>query len=64
MAEARWLVSMAASDEQMVKDWANRCQGLGLPGGIAGAIRRAVVLVAELTDDQVLENDPIGEVSA
>jgi hypothetical protein len=54
---------MAESDEQMVKAWAERCQGLGLPGGIAGAIRRAVVLMGELTDDQVLENAPIGEVS-
>jgi hypothetical protein len=59
MAEARWLVSLAESDRPMVKAWARRHKELGLPGGIAGALRRAVVLMGELTDDQITEDEPI-----
>jgi hypothetical protein len=59
MAEARWLVSLGASDEQAVKEWAARCEQLGAvpPANrgpsVAAAIRLAVKLADSLTDDDV-----------
>jgi hypothetical protein len=58
--EARWIVSLAESDEPAVKEWAARARGLGVQGGIAGALRRAVALMGELTDDQITGDEPIG----
>lgn len=59
MAEARYLVSMAASDERAVKGWAERCEKLGaVPPGrngpnVAASLRLAVKLAESLPDHDV-----------
>lgn len=60
--EARWLVSMAASDEAAVKAWAERCERLGAvparregaPPPVAAALRKAVELAESLPDHDVM----------
>jgi hypothetical protein len=51
--EARWLVSMAESDQAAVKAWAERCERLGAASGIAPALRLAVRLAESLPDQDV-----------
>jgi hypothetical protein len=59
MAEARYLVSLAISDEAAVKAWAERCEQLGaVPPGrngpnVAASLRLAVRLAESLSDDDV-----------
>lgn len=62
--QAQWNISAREGDKDLILTWARRCSSLGLAPssrGVIEAIRVAVQLMGELTDDQIMGNEPIGE---
>lgn len=62
--QPQWNISARDGDKDLILTWARRCSSLGLAPssrGVMPAIRVAVQLMGELTDDQIMGNEPIGE---
>lgn len=54
--QAQWNISAREGDKDLILTWAHRCSSLGLAPssrGVMPAIRLAVQLAGELTDDQI-----------